>query len=79
MLQFEFVIYDENAELIRTEYRQFKSDSAARSCGGRLATKNGGPVDIARAGGGDWADRYMTTANPPLGGVIVTPWFERIA
>lgn len=67
MRQFEFVHYgkdaSENPEGVRT-YRAFRSDAGAKSHAGRLARKIDGPVDIARAGGAAWNDRYMTTANP---------------
>jgi hypothetical protein len=64
MLQFEFHTYDANAAnpVITTE--RLSGDASARSKAGRLAKQNGGPVDLARAGGADWADRYLTTASP---------------
>lgn len=45
-------------------YERFASDSAARAKAGRLAKKINGPVDLARAGGAEWNERYITTANP---------------
>ena len=65
MLQFEIKSYGEDGggkEVI--EYQRFNSDSAARSYVGRLSKKIGGPVDLARAGGAEWNERYMTTASP---------------
>ncbi len=40
------------------------TDMAALGRAGRLAKRNGGPVDLARAGDDPWADRYITTAAP---------------
>lgn len=65
MLQFEFRAYPDEArgpEVV--SFEQMSGDQAARSKAGRLSRMINGPVDIARAGSGDWADRYLTTASP---------------
>lgn len=66
MQQFEFVHYGAFAEsdTPTREYRQYRSDSAARSYAGRLAKRINGPVDVAFAGAADWDKRYLTTASP---------------
>lgn len=69
MQQFEFRAYradtagnvPDQPEIL---FARLAGDSAARAKAGRLAKKINGPVDIAIAGGGDWNDRYMTTASP---------------
>lgn len=49
-LQFELHDYSgERVDAVVTT-RQFNRDSTAFSAAGRLAVKNGGPVDLARAG-----------------------------
>lgn len=62
--QFEFVVFDDRAEEKERVTETLRGDGAARSKAGRLAKKNGGPVDLAYAGGADWSDRYITTAVP---------------
>lgn len=64
MQNFEFVIYDAKADYVRSEIYAYKSESGARARAGSLAKDFGGPVDLARFGEGDWADRYITTAAP---------------
>lgn len=64
MQNFQADVYDGGAKLLRSEFRPFRSDSAARSWAARLAKASGGPVDLARAGNADWNERYMTTAAP---------------
>jgi len=69
MLQFETHAYEGDewgriADRAVVTRFQAKSDASARSRAGRLAKAINGPVDLARAGSADWADRYMTTANP---------------
>lgn len=68
-LQFEFHAYkgDEDGVIAeRAEITQHAkiSDSSARSYAGRLAKRIKGPVDLARAGGAPWEERYLTTASP---------------
>lgn len=65
MLQFELRAFPNEA--MGPEDRTFvqaPSDQAIRARAGRLAVRINGPVDIARAGGTDWNDRYLTTASP---------------
>lgn len=63
----------------KVDYVQVNSESAARSAAGRLARKIKGPVDLARAGGADWADRYMTTAIHDESGIWAAGYrFERL-
>lgn len=67
--QFEFHAYagDEHgviAERAEVTTERMTSDSAARAKAGRIAKRINGPVDLARAGSAEWADRYITTANP---------------
>lgn len=64
MLQFEFRSFDENAENQETTFERLKTDAAAKSKAGRMAKARNGPVDLARAGGADWSERYLTTAAP---------------
>lgn len=40
------------------------NEASAKARAGRLAKRNGGPVDLARAGTSDWSRRYITTAAP---------------
>lgn len=63
-MRFEFHQFDENSDPIACTVEDFKSDSSARSRAGTLAKQNGGPVDLARVGESEWADRYITTASP---------------
>jgi hypothetical protein len=64
MQQFEFSDYSgERVEPVVTVER-FRESSAARAYAGRLAKRNGGPVDLALAGAAPWNDRYITTAAP---------------
>ena len=62
--QYEFVVYGPDCVLIGTETRLLRGDGAARMNAGRLARKNGGPVDLAYAGNAEWEERYITTASP---------------
>lgn len=66
---FEFKAYpaDENGKTPaepETSVAYYKFDSSARSAAGMMAKRINGPVDLAFAGRGEWADRYITTANP---------------
>lgn len=63
----------------KVDFVRYASDGAARSAAGRLARKIKGPVDLARAGGADWADRYMTTAIHDDRGIWAAGYhFERL-
>lgn len=62
--QFELHPYDVDGNEKPVEVALCVSDAAARAKAGRMAKRNGGPVDLARAGGASWANRYMTTASP---------------
>lgn len=66
MLQFELRAYGKDAclRVPVVTFERCAGDSAARAKAGRLAKSTGGPVDLALAGGGEWGDRYITTANP---------------
>lgn len=62
MLRYELHDYSGEAlEAIVTPIR-VKNEGAARGHAGRLAKKNGGPVDLAKAGTSSWKRRYITTA-----------------
>lgn len=68
-LQFELRAYagdDDGVIADREEvtFERFASDAAAKSFAGRMARRIKGPVDLARAGGADWDERYLTTAAP---------------
>jgi hypothetical protein len=68
MRLFEFHDYGNGAgdgttlERANITTKDFEETSQAKAHAGRLAKKMGGPVDLAKAGGGEWADRYITTA-----------------
>ncbi len=62
--QFELHPYNADGGEQPVEVVMCVSDAAARAKAGRMAKRNGGPVDLARAGAASWADRYMTTASP---------------
>lgn len=64
--QFEFVVFDEDVREVERLSFHLRGDGAARSKAGRIAKRNGGPVDLAYAGNADWNDRYITTASPCL-------------
>ena len=68
MQQFEFQAYRNHDDYLMSEpevsFARLSGISAARAKAGRLAKRIDGPVDIALAGAADWADRYLTTANP---------------
>ena len=69
MMQFEFHVYagdDDGAIAERAEifFHRLSGDSAARARAGRYAKRFKGPVDLALAGGAEWNERYITTANP---------------
>lgn len=61
---YQFVIYDENADFIRTRVEPFAETVQAKRHAGKLCKRHGGPVDLAFAEGGDWAARYISTAEP---------------
>jgi hypothetical protein len=64
-LQYEFRSYGEDAvgqEAV--EFGTYRSDSSARHDAGKMAVKINGPVDVARAGGAEWNERYISTAIP---------------
>jgi hypothetical protein len=63
---FEFRAFGPDAAAERPDVvlKTMRGESAARSFGGRMAKRTGGPVDIAYAGDEDWSERYMTTAAP---------------
>lgn len=66
MLQYEFHAYGKDAILnvpVIT-FERLNGDASARSKAGRIAKNTGGPVDLARAGSGEWEERYLTTASP---------------
>jgi hypothetical protein len=64
MQQFELHDFSGEASLAVVTTLRLKSDSAAKAAAGRLAKRNGGPVDLAFAGGAEWNERYITTAAP---------------
>lgn len=62
--QYEIRPFDEDGREMGAQFISKRSDAAAKSHAGRVAKLNNGPVDLARAGGADWNDRYLTTASP---------------
>jgi hypothetical protein len=68
MRQFEFHDYGDGTYSGTTLERanittlEFEETSQAKAAAGRMARKLGGPVDLAKGGDGEWADRYITTA-----------------
>jgi hypothetical protein len=66
MNQFEFHDFSGERSIAVVTIERLKSDSAARAKAGRLAKANGGPIDLAFAGGAEWEDRYITTASPSI-------------
>lgn len=63
---FEFRAFGPDAAAGRPEVtlKTLRGESAARSFGGRMAKRTGGPVDIAYGGDQPWEDRYISTASP---------------
>ena len=64
MRTFQFDVYDDAVMPITTEFAEFEEKAQARAFAAKLVKKNGGPVDLAIAGDGDFSDRYITTASP---------------
>lgn len=68
MRQFEFHDYGNGAgdgsvlERANISTMEFEETAQARTHAGKLAKKMGGPVDLAKAGDGEWSERYITTA-----------------
>ena len=68
-MQFEFHVYSGGddgtpSSLPEIHVHSFSSDRAARSAAGRYAKRANCPVDLARAGGAEWSERYLSTAIP---------------
>lgn len=64
-LAFTLHPYSENAEKALDAITiNVASERAAIGRAGTIAKRNNGPVDIARAGYGDWSERYLTTVSP---------------
>lgn len=63
-MKYELYQYDEQTEFKGCVIVVCRSDAAALGRAGRLAKRNGGPVDLARASNTPWHKRYLTTASP---------------
>ena len=63
MGQFDFHDFSGEASTAVVTIERFKNEAAARGHAGRLAKRNGGPIDLALAGAAPWKDRYVTTAS----------------
>ncbi len=64
-MRFEFHSYDDSVKPLAVHRdMSFDNEKAAKAAAGRLAKRNNGPVDLARVGETEWADRYVTTASP---------------
>lgn len=64
MQQYEIRPYDEDGREMGACFITKVTDAAARAHAGRVAKRNNGPVDLARAGAAGWDERYLTTASP---------------